>query len=218
MDQQHNLQLKKQLRLRMHQIRDSIPQDRRIETSRELCKQAIHEFEHLRALKGKKQLVIFSYLAYRSEADTSVMLKHFSEQKDTVLVPKVNYDSSLMELRVIHGMDDTETGRWGIPEPGSHTEVWGRERWTDIDMVIVPGLAYDPEGGRIGYGGGYYDRFAGELRSRSSELRLSGQNASLPVYAGLVLPGQLLPPKEIPMEPQDFRLNLLFTERGVLHI
>ncbi|MCM3127685.1 5-formyltetrahydrofolate cyclo-ligase [Paenibacillus provencensis] len=224
MDQQ--LDSKKQLRSKMHRIRNDLSIDIRLQISEKLCEQAIHEIEQLRILKNKDRLVVFSYIAYRSEADTSLILKHGFEQQDIVLVPRVTEDSSLMELRRIQGMQDAQPGRWGIHEPADHTEVWERERWTDIDLVIVPGLAYDHRGGRIGYGGGYYDRFAGEVRARSLKLQRSNQQVSEqmteqviePVYAGLVLPGQLLPPGDIPMEPQDFRLNMLFTEHGVLHI
>lgn len=216
MDQQ--LDRKKQLRSKMHRIRDALSIDVRLEISQQLCEHAIYEIEQLRVLMNKDRLVIFSYIAYRSEADTGLILKHGFEQQDTVLVPRVNEDSSLMELRRIQRMEDVQPGRWGILEPAEHTEVWERERWTDIDLVIVPGLAYDLQGGRIGYGGGYYDRFAGELRARSLELELSDQQMTPPKYAGLVLPGQLLPAGDIPMEPQDFRLNVLFTEHGVLHI
>lgn len=217
---------KKQLRSKMHRIRDALSIEARLQISEQLCQHAIHEIEQLRVLSNKDRLVIFSYIAYRSEADTALILKHGFEQQDIVLVPRVNKDSSLMELRRIQGMQDVQHGRWGILEPAVHTEVWERERWTDIDLVIVPGLAYDLQGGRIGYGGGYYDRFAGEVRARVLASKLSDKQVpeqmtdqvTEPVYAGLVLPGQLLPAGEIPMEPQDFRLNLLFTEHGVLHI
>lgn len=215
---------KKQLRSKMHRIRDALSIEARLQISEQLCQHAIHEIEQLRVLTNKDRLVIFSYIAYRSEADTALILKHGFEQQDIVLVPRVNKDSSLMELRRIQGMQDVQHGRWGILEPAVHTEVWERERWTDIDLVIVPGLAYDLQGGRIGYGGGYYDRFAGEVRARVLASKLSDKPEQMtdqvtePVYAGLVLPGQLLPAGEIPMEPQDFRLNLLFTEHGVLHI
>ena len=53
----------------------------------------------------------------------------------------------------------------GIPEPKDTCEVLQREEWLNIDLVIVPGLGYDLHGGRIGYGGGYYDRFAEQLEA-----------------------------------------------------
>lgn len=211
------LQLKKQLRLRMHALREALPPDRRREVSQKTCEYAMEEMDRLRSKFGQKNLTLFLYMTFRSEADTSMLLMRALAQGDTVLVPKVKEDSELMELRKIKQMTDVKPGRWNIPEPADHTSVYPVERWPEIDLVIVPGLAYDLSGGRIGYGGGYYDRFAEKMYMEVQKKQIEGQNATLPVYAGLVLPGQLLQPNDIPMEPQDFRLNLLFTEKGVLH-
>ena len=211
------LQLKKQLRLRMHALREALPPDRRREVSQKTCEYAMEEMDRLRSKFGQKNLTLFLYMTFRSEADTSMLLMRALAQGDTVLVPKVRGNSGLMELREIKQMIDVEPGRWNIPEPADHTLVYPVERWPEIDLVIVPGLAYDLSGGRIGYGGGYYDRFAEKIHMEAQKQLTVGEDVSLPLYAGLVLPGQLLQPNEIPMEPQDFRLNLLFTENGVLH-
>ncbi|WP_454189956.1 5-formyltetrahydrofolate cyclo-ligase [Paenibacillus sp. Marseille-Q7038] len=211
------LQLKKQLRRRMLAVREALPPDQRSEASRQICEYATQEMDLLRSKLKQKNLTLFLYMTFRSEADTFMLLKKALAQRDKVLVPKVKEDSDLMELREIKRMTDVEPGRWDIPEPADHTLVYPVERWPEIDLVIVPGLAYDLCGGRIGYGGGYYDRFAEKMYMEVNKKQIEGQNVTLPLYAGLVLPGQLLPPNDIPMEPQDFRLNLLFTEKGVLH-
>ncbi|WP_211749126.1 5-formyltetrahydrofolate cyclo-ligase [Paenibacillus sp. Marseille-Q4541] len=212
------LQLKKQLRSRMHELREDIPPDRRTEVSRKACEHAIQEMNRLRSELGQRKLILFLYMTFRSEADTSILLAEALAQGDIVLIPKVRGDSPLMELREIKKREDVEPGRWNIPEPAEHTSVYPVEKWLEIDLVIVPGLAYDLHGGRIGYGGGYYDRFAELIDIEIQRQVKQGQVATPPIYAGLVLPGQLLQPHEIPMESQDFRLNLLFTESGVLHI
>ena len=211
------LQLKKQLRRRMLAVREALPPDQRSEASRQICKYATQEMDLLRSKLGQKNLTLFLYMTFGSEADTFMLLTKALAQGDTVVVPKVRKDSRLMELREIRQMTDVEPGTWNIPEPTDHTPVYPVERWPEIDLVIVPGLAYDLSGGRIGYGGGYYDRFAEKMYMEVQKKQIEGQNVTLPLYAGLVLPGQLLPPNDIPMEPQDFRLNLLFTEKGVLH-
>jgi 5-formyltetrahydrofolate cyclo-ligase len=84
------------------------------------------------------------------------------------------------------------------------------EDWPALDLVLVPGLGYDLRGGRIGYGGGYYDRFAACLENHCAK---QGKG---PLMAALVLPGQLEP--DIPMDPLDLRLDLLITPEGILHI
>lgn len=211
------LQLKKQLRTKMLALRDALPPERRTEASRQICEYATQEMDLLRSKLGQKNLTLFLYMTFRSEADTFMLLTKALAKGDTVLVPRVRKDSELMELREIKQMTDVQPGRWNIPEPADHTAVYPVERWPEIDLVIVPGLAYDLHGGRIGYGGGYYDRFAEKMYMEVRRKQIEGRDVTLPLYAGLVLPGQLLSPSDIPMEPQDFRLNLLFTEKGVLH-
>lgn len=210
------LQLKKQLRERMIALRDMIPSGQRIEVSRKVCEHVIQLMDQLRREKGQK-LTLFLYMSFRSEAHTSSLLAEALAQGDTVLIPKVQADSFLMELREMKSMEDVEPGTWNILEPAAHTQIYPVERWHEIDLVIVPGLAYDVSGGRIGYGGGYYDRFAEKIHREVQHQVKRGKNADLPLYVGLVLPGQLLEPGEIPMEPQDFRLHLLSTECGVIY-
>ncbi|MNP48835.1 5-formyltetrahydrofolate cyclo-ligase family protein [compost metagenome] len=75
-------------------------------------------------------------------------------------------------------------------------------------MVVVPGLAFDTSGGRIGFGAGYYDRFVSELNAQTG-------GSSKTLFAGLALQEQIVS-QAIPMEIHDFRLNVLFTADGMI--
>lgn len=69
-----------------------------------------------------------------------------------------------------------------------------------IDVVILPGVGFDREGGRLGYGGGYYDRFLPRLRADACKIAVA--------YELQILP-------QVPLEPHDMRLDVLVTEAGV---
>lgn len=74
-----------------------------------------------------------------------------------------------MRLYYVNGLDELEPTRWGLREPSPHA---AREAaLADIDLALVPGLAFDAAGGRLGRGGGFYDRL---LAERTAKTRLIG--------------------------------------------
>ena len=96
---------------------------------------------------------IYGYLPYNQEVRTVPMLERALRDGKRVAVPKCYGD----EMRFIW-MDDlskVEKGYAGIPEPVADGPVADDPQ----ALVLMPGLAFDPEGRRIGYGGGFYDRF-----------------------------------------------------------
>ena len=100
---------------------------------------------------------IYGYLPYNQEVRTIPMLQQALLDGKRVAVPKVYGD----EMRFIYLTDLTavETGYAGIPEPIADGPVAD----DPAALVLMPGLAFDPAGHRIGYGGGFYDKFlAGE--------------------------------------------------------
>ncbi|MGO4529711.1 5-formyltetrahydrofolate cyclo-ligase [Paenibacillus sp. 2TAF8] len=210
---QDRTEQKKQLRSRLRKLRDRLDEQMREEASTRMNDGLKRELDRLRLSKNRhmrKPLNIFSYLSYGSEASTAFLFEEGWKQGDMLLAPKVLADPPRMELRRVTSREDIEPGVWGIPEPKASCEVLHPENWPDLDLVLVPGLGYDLQGGRIGYGGGYYDRFAEQLEMQCAE------RSKRPLMAALVLPGQLEP--EIPMDPLDLRLNLLITPEGILHI
>ncbi|MNI15577.1 5-formyltetrahydrofolate cyclo-ligase family protein [compost metagenome] len=77
------------------------------------------------------------------------------------------------------------------------------------DVVFVPGLAFDRQGGRLGYGKGYYDRL------QASWKQDSGFALKPPVWIGLAFSQQLVP--EVPMDGHDAYMDMLITEEGIFH-
>lgn len=96
---------------------------------------------------------VYGYLPYNQEVRTVAMLERAIADGKRVAVPKCYGD----EMRFIY-MDDlskVEKGYAGIPEPIADEPVADDE----TALVLMPGLAFDPQGHRIGYGGGFYDKF-----------------------------------------------------------
>ncbi len=101
----------------------------------------------------EKCRTVYAYLAYNQEVRTFPLIKRCIEQGRKVAVPKVVGDE--MHFFYIKDEADVEPGFHGIPEPKD-----GLEKACDKDaLMLMPGLAFDAEGHRIGYGGGFYDRF-----------------------------------------------------------
>ncbi len=96
---------------------------------------------------------IYGYLPYNQEVRTVPMLQRALDEGKRVAIPKVYGE----EMRFIYLEDLTQVskGYAGIPEPIADAPVAEDKQ----ALVLMPGLAFDPQGHRIGYGGGFYDRF-----------------------------------------------------------
>ena len=101
----------------------------------------------------KNAETIYGYLPYNQEVRTVPMLERALKDGKRVAVPKVYGDE--MKFIYITDMNRVEKGYAGIPEPIDDGPV----AQDKTALVLMPGLAFDPEGHRLGYGGGFYDRF-----------------------------------------------------------
>ena len=108
-------------------------------------------FAQSEAYKAAK--TIYGYLPYNQEVRTVPMLEQALKDGKRVAVPKVYGDE--MKFLYLDDLTKVEKGYAGIPEPIADEPVADDE----TALVLMPGLAFDPQGHRIGYGGGFYDRF-----------------------------------------------------------
>jgi len=154
--------------------------------------------EALIALKEFRDAqAVMLYLPVPQEIDTAEIALSAWQGGKVVLAPKVNWSQKHMLAVQIHSLDDgLEDGGYGIRQPAG-SEPWPVEQ---IDLVIVPALAYDGSGGRLGRGGGFYDRF----------LSAPGLRA---VTCGLGFHEQVV--DELPLHSHDWPVDLLVTDRGV---
>lgn len=98
---------------------------------------------------------IMTYLSFGSEPDTLALARTVLSDGKALCVPVCNPADCTMTPCAVYGMDELQPGHYGILEPAAlHPVPPG-----SIDLVVVPGIAFDRMGHRIGYGKGYYDRF-----------------------------------------------------------
>lgn len=99
---------------------------------------------------------VLCYVSVGDEVSTIDIIKEALKNGKRVAVPRCIRDSRSLEFFYINGLDELKTGAYNIPEPDVNAS-----RITSFDgsVCIVPALSVDDSGTRIGYGGGYYDRF-----------------------------------------------------------
>jgi 5-formyltetrahydrofolate cyclo-ligase len=136
---------------------------------------------------------IMAYAAIPPEANLSPVLEEILTTGKTLILPRCEKDG-IMTARRIDDLRQLISGVYGIPEPKPDAPVVSA---AEIDLILVPGLAFDRTGGRLGKGKGYYDRF------------LSGFHGNT-----MGICGQLMP--EVPMEQHDITMDAIATDHGII--
>ncbi len=136
------------------ELRSMIRQRKRAMTPEEIQRRsdALRDL-FLRADAYRQAKTIYGYLPYNQEVRTVPILEQALRDGKKVAVPKVYGDE--MKFICLDDLTQVAKGYAGIPEPIADGPVAGDE----TALVLMPGLAFDPQGRRIGYGGGFYDRF-----------------------------------------------------------
>ncbi len=179
---------KKEIRDQVLQKRRSLSSEEWKEKSRKIAKQI---FLHP-AFMG--ETYVFAYLPIRNEVDTLPVLEEAWRQGKKTAVPKV-ISKREMEFYEITSMADLSPGKFGILEPVTEKRVE-----TENALILMPGAAFDRSCARIGYGGGYYDRYL----KKHPQMRT----------AALAFDLQLV--EEIPAEAHDIKPEYLITETECL--
>ncbi len=142
--------------------------------------------------------VVMLYMPLADEVDlTPAAIRCFATGK-TVCVPRVDWKRSDMEAVEITSFDDEvmDVDAHGIRTPREGTPLLPKL----IDLIVVPGLAFDPTGNRLGRGGGYYDRFLGRLRRSATTV-------------GIAFDMQVI--NAVPADDRDRAVEIVVTERRV---
>lgn len=142
---------------------------------------------------------ILFYVSFGHEVGTHVLIKESLKRKKKVVVPKI-IERKFYAYTISDFKKDLHRGCFGILEP-KHTQRRRADKRT-IDLVIVPGICFDVEkGARVGFGGGYFDRFLRTLKKKA-------------VILGLAFEQQLV--KSVPCLKHDVTMDIVMTEKRVL--
>ncbi|GGG82251.1 5-formyltetrahydrofolate cyclo-ligase [Paenibacillus radicis (ex Gao et al. 2016)] len=188
---------KNMLRQKMLAARNSLSAEECAEKSAVVCR---YLAEWLTEKAAKR---VMCYAPFRSELDTRPLMEWAWQSGLGVVLPRSEPADRSMSLHLISRWEDLIAGAYGIMEPDpAASPALAEQEWPRI--IIVPGVAFDSCGGRLGYGGGYYDRFAQRLGDES-------------VWIGAAFDVQLmsLEMEKLPMQPHDKRMDGLITESGL---
>lgn len=140
---------------------------------------------------------VMGYLAIAGEPSVDAVLEALLARGVCVGVPMVDWERGSMEGGVFSGFDRLECRRHGVREPAAGTRILPIEEWR---VVLVPGVAFDLRGCRLGRGGGFYDRFLARLGRQTIRVGVGFERRVL---------------ERLPIEPWDQLVDVLVTEQAV---
>ncbi|MFI5263257.1 MAG: 5-formyltetrahydrofolate cyclo-ligase [Candidatus Kapaibacterium sp.] len=176
-----------ELRKKALELRDGIPADIRDAYSQLIRKKTVEFLESISAR------FVHSYIGFRSEVVTKGIIEDLLERGINLVVPVVRQEKMVHSL--LEDLDQLCPGNFGVPEPVNVKEI----SLTGLDAVIIPVVAFDGFGMRLGYGKGYYDRFLTELPSKVRRIGLAFSNQEMDI---------------IPIMSHDQLMNITITEQS----
>ncbi len=194
---------KAELRSAVLQKRDELTTAVARAHSRALCER-LTEIERLASLTA-----IAGYASIRNEIDASGFLARRQREGAELFFPRVDGPGELDFVRV-DDLDALVPGAFGVPEPDGAPAALA-----EIDAFLVPGVAFDRQGRRLGFGRGFYDRaLADALETHQHLTHLKG--AASPLLVGICYQWQLIE-GEIPVEPHDIPMDVIATDEQVIY-
>ncbi|MEI3336773.1 MAG: 5-formyltetrahydrofolate cyclo-ligase [Clostridium sp.] len=142
----------------------------------------------------KKSKNIFIYLGFGSEIDTMSYIQEFINEGKHIFIPRTDIKTKKMEAVEITSLEGLRENKYGILEPDDSKEEFYKN---NLDLIILPGVAFDLVGKRIGYGGGYYDRYLENIDKKIMKV-------------ALIYDFQLL--ENVPAEEHDIKADYIITE------
>jgi 5-formyltetrahydrofolate cyclo-ligase len=175
--------------------RDNLTRDKRIARSNSIAQKVMALPEVMNAC------TVLVYMHFRSDVETFELINRMFTAKKSVTIPYTRTD--IFQLIAVHVTDLVQQvipGYCGIPEPRPELVDKASCDPKNIDVVIIPGSVFDRRGGRLGYGGGYYDRFL-------------TNEAPAAVRIGLAFEDQVV--EKVPIEPHDQPMDFVVTEENI---
>ncbi|MFZ5944403.1 MAG: 5-formyltetrahydrofolate cyclo-ligase [Bacillota bacterium] len=145
---------------------------------------------------------IMCYLSFKNEVNTKMIIERAWQQKKQVIIPVCKANSFEIIPSILNSFDDLEPRTMGILEPKEGKLI--KADPLTIDLCIIPGVAFDPWGHRVGFGAGYYDRFLPLLKKDTPKIALSYQLQ--------------ISPEPLPSDGYDVLMDYILTENNFYQI
>ena len=176
-------------------LRDALTKKQHAEKSGAIMERL---FEFANFLESR---IVLFYLSHKSEVDTEPMIRKALALEKVVALPLIDEEKAgIVPFKVDNLDSDTGPGYRGIREPTP--ERCKEIPVQQVNLAIIPGIAFDVRGGRIGYGTGFYDRFIPDLDITTRKVALAFECQIVP---------------QIPMEPHDRYTDIIITEERVVY-
>lgn len=179
---------KKKLRVKLKEIRNSIPSEKRIQKSKKALKNLLSSNLEIK----NKNILLFMTMG--TEIDTGDFFEELSKIAKKIYIPRVDIKRNFMDICEYDKEAKLEISNYKVPEPSKNTKAEDAKK---IDIILLPGLGFTNSGARIGYGGGFYDKF---IETTRKDCKL----------IGLCFKEQIV--DEIPLEEFDARLHYILSD------
>lgn len=137
---------------------------------------------------------VMVYMSSFNEPDTSAIVKYLIDNNIKVVVPISNVNDFTITPSYISCLDDLKKGAYGIYEP----DVIYKAKLDDIDLILVPGIAFSKSGDRIGFGKGYYDKLLQNFSGKK---------------VGICYDFQVI--ESVPASKHDIKMDMIVTEERI---
>ena len=159
----------------------------------------------------KEASCVLSFVSYGTEIKTNQLLDIILNENKMLCLPRT--ENEKMEFYYINSDEDfseqTEIGEYGITVPKSNQDKLDINSIPDKTLIIIPGLAFDERGNRLGKGKGYYDKFLAELLSTSEKKKILG-------IVGYCYDFQII--DKVITEPNDIPVDYIISDKRIVKI
>lgn len=184
---------KKILRKEILYKRDNIENKEKINMDRIIANK-LYESEYY-----KEASKIFIYVSFGAEINTKIIINKALNDGKKIYIPRSDYKTKLMEAVQIKSLNELIEDSYGILSPNSENEPIDPN---ELDLIIMPGVAFDKNGGRMGYGAGFYDRYL---------KRIAKANHKRIPKVALAYDVQIV--ERVPMYKEDMPIDYILSEK-----
>ena len=185
---------KNELRAKYMELRKAIPQDRKREADSAICRRVAA------SVSFRFAETVMLYSALPTEIDMSELARLALSQGKRVVFPRCIPDTPLMNFHEVTDLSALQSGSFSIMEPRESAPIW-TPMPADKAICIIPGVIFDRDGHRVGYGKGYYDRYLSDKNIQRIGV----------IYDDFVL-------RSLPHGRYDLAVDLIVTEKRLLSV